>query len=164
MQTEIKKNLERELERVVNLKLKNQVFDVLLEQNTIELPHAMIEQEANRIHDEVHPHHGQPHQHTKEEMARFDEIAKRNVALGLLVAEIVKQHTLSVNASRVQDYLAKITAAYEDPAEVMKWYANNKRAQAEIEMHVLEDQVVEKLLEQVQVTNQMVSYNELVNS
>ena len=164
LQTEIKKNLERELERVVNLKLKNQLFDVLLEQNTIEIPHAMIEQEANRIHDEVHPHHGQPHQHTKEEMARFDEIAKRNVALGLLVAEIVKQHTLSVNASRVQDYLAKITAAYEDPAEVMKWYANNKRAQAEIEMHVLEDQVVEKLLEQVQVTHKMVSYNELVNS
>ena len=161
---EVKKNLERELERVVRLKLKNQVFDVLLKQNPLEIPGALIEREASRIHDEVHPHHGQSHSHTKEEMVQFNEPAKRNVALGLLVAELIKQHKLSINAERIQAYLNKMATAYEDPAAVMKWYANNKRAQAEVEMQILEEQLVEKLLENVQVTEKNISYHELINS
>lgn len=105
LQAEIRKNLERELERVISSKVKAQVFDTMLEQNAIEIPKALIEREANRIHDEVHPHHGHQHSHTKDEMAAFNDAAKRNVALGLLVAEVVKQRNISVDRSRVQALL-----------------------------------------------------------
>jgi len=163
LQAEIQKNLERELQRVISSKLKTQVFDKLLEQNALEIPKALIEREANRIHDEVHPHHGHNHSHTEGEMATFNEAAKRNVALGLLVAEVVKQHKISTDKTRVQSYLAQQASAYENPAEVMEWYAKNKRAYAEIEMQVLEDQVIETLLKDVQVTEKTVSYNELIS-
>jgi len=163
LHAEIRKNLGRELERVIYSKLKTQVFDKLLEQNVMEIPKALIEREANRIHDEVHPHHGHQHSHTEAEMASFNDAAKRNVALGLLVAEIVKQHKISADKERVQTYLTKLATAYEDPAEVMEWYSQNKRAYAEIEMQVLEEQVVESLLKDVQVTEKMLSYNELIS-
>ena len=140
------------------------MFDQLLAQNTMEIPKALIEREANRIHDEVHPHYGHNHAHTAEEMAVFTDAAKRNVALGLLVSEIVKQQKISASSERVQAHLAKLASSYEKPAEVLDWYSKNKRALAEIEMQVLEDQVVEKLLEGVTVAEKTLSYNELVNN
>ncbi len=163
LHAEIQKNLERELARVIDSKLKTQVFDKLLEQNSIEIPRALIEREASRIHDEVHPHHGHEHAHTESEMAAFNDAAKRNVALGLLVAAVVKQHNISTDKARVQSYLTKQASAYENPTEVMEWYAKNKRAYAEMEMQVLEDQVVEALLKNVHVAEKMMSYNELIS-
>jgi trigger factor len=160
---EIRKNLERELDRIIKAKLKNQVFDSLLEQNPLEIPKALIEREGKRIHDELHPHHaGQDHGHSAAEMAAFNEPAKRNVALGLLVAHLIKQYDIKVDQVRLQNYLTQLSANYENPSEVMAWYEKNKRAMSEIEMQVLEEQIVDKLLENVKVTEKTFSYNELI--
>ena len=59
-------------------------------------------------------------------------------------------------------FIANLSAAYENPAEVSKWYRENKNALAEVEMQVLEEQVMEKLLENVNITEKMLSYNELI--
>lgn len=162
LRVEIRNNLERELERIIKLKLKGQVFDKLLEQNELEIPKALIEREAGRIHDELHPHHkGHDHGHSEAEMAMFNDAAKRNVTLGILVGELVKQHKITPDNDRIQAYIASVSAAYENPAEVSKWYSSNKQALAEVQMQVLEEQVVEKLLEGVQVTEKLLSYQEL---
>lgn len=163
LQGEIRKNLEREMERVIQLKLKNKVFDKLLEQNAFEVPNALIKQEAARIHDNVHPHHGhEDHHHSEEEMAEFNKAAKRNVALGLLVSEIVKQSKISLDKEKVKAALARLIGVYEDPEKVAKWYENNQNAYAEIEMQVLEDQVVAELLKKTTLTEKKLSYNELI--
>ncbi|HEX2548306.1 MAG TPA: trigger factor [Gammaproteobacteria bacterium] len=161
---EVRKNLERELARVVKAKLKNQVFDHLIQQNPQEVPKALIEREAKRIHDELHPHHaGKPHNHSEAEMATFNDAAKRNVILGLLVGFMIKQHNILPDAERIKSQIEQLSSVYENPAEVMQWYANNKRAKADVEMQVLEEQLVEKLLEKVQITEKMMSYNELIS-
>lgn len=165
LRTEIQKNLERELDRLVKQKIKTKVFDQLLDQNTVEIPQALVEREAKRIHDELHPHHkGHDHGHTPAEMAVFNKAAERNVALGLLVGEYVKQNKITPNKDRIQTFIDAVAAAYENPSEVSKWYAGNKKALAEIEMQVLEEQVMEALLEGVQVTEKTLSYSELVSS
>ncbi|MHB1946799.1 MAG: trigger factor [Gammaproteobacteria bacterium] len=162
LRVEIRNNLERELDRVIKLKLKGQVFDKLLEQNALEIPKALIEREANRIHDELHPHHkGHDHGHTEAEMAQFNDAATRNVALGILVGEFIKESKITPDRERIKNHISSIAAAYENPSEVSKWYETNKRALAEVEMQVLEEQVVEKLLEGVQVTEKLLSYQEL---
>ncbi len=159
---EIRKNLEREGERIVKAKLKNQLFNKLSEQNTMEIPKGLIEREAKRIHDEVHPHHaGQDHGHSPAEMAVFNEPAKRNVTLGLLIGYLIKQHHILVNPERVQAHLAQLASIYQNPAEVITAYEKDKRAMAEIEMQVLEEQVVEKLLENITLTEKIVNYHEL---
>jgi FKBP-type peptidyl-prolyl cis-trans isomerase (trigger factor) len=160
--SEIKKNLQREGERIVKAKLKNQLFNKLFEQNTMEVPKALIEREAKRIHDEIHPHHaGQDHGHSPAEMAVFNDSAKRNVTLGLLIGYLIKQHHILVDPARVQAHLTQLASIYQNPAEVITAYEKNKRAMAEIEMHVLEEQVVEKLLENVTLTEKIVNYQEL---
>jgi trigger factor len=164
LRAEVRKNLDREVERVIKAKLKAQIFDHLLAQNEIEIPKALIEREAKRIHDEMHPHHAgeADHGHSEAEMAAFNEPAKRNVMLGLLVSEIIKQHSVTPDQQRIQAYITQLSSAYENPAEVAKWYLSNKRARAEIEMQVLEEQVTEKLLENIKITEKTLSYNELI--
>ncbi|MDR3477033.1 MAG: trigger factor [Gammaproteobacteria bacterium] len=161
---EIKKNLDREVERLISSKLKAKVFDLLVEQNPIEIPQSLIQQESKRIHDEMHPHHGHEHHHSADEMAEFDVAAKRNVTLGLLIGEFVKQEELKPDTKRVEEHLNKMASAYEKPSEVVKWYTGDKRRMAEIEMLVLEDQVIEKLLEGVAIKEKMLNYSELMKS
>lgn len=164
LQAEIKKNLERELARVIKAQLKKQVFDKFLEQNPIEIPKALIEREASRIHDELHPHHkGHQHDHSPEEMAQFNEAATRNVALGLLMAEFIKEHQIKADKEAVDAYVADLATVYENPAEVVAWYKNNKQAYNEAEMQVLEGLVLDKLLESTTVNEKTLSYSDLIS-
>ena len=165
LRSEIKKNLDREVERVINNKLKSQIFDILIKQNEVEVPAAMITQEAKRIHDEMHPHHaGQDHGHSQEEMSVFNDAAKRNVVLGLLIGELIKQHDLKPDSARVETHINKLASAYEKPEEVIKWYTSDKRRLNEVEMLLLEEQVLEKLLEKVKITEKVLDYNDLIKS
>lgn len=165
LRVEIRKNLERELDRVIKTKLKAKIFDLLLEQNPLEVPDALIEQEAKRIHDEMHPHHGgKDHGHSPEEMSEFNVAAKRNVLLGLLISEFVRQNNVTPDKARIQDHITKMASAYENPAEVIKWYASDKNRLAEIEMLILEEQVMEKLLEKSTVVEKMMKYQELISN
>jgi trigger factor len=165
LRTEIQKNLERELERVTAAKLKAKIFDLLITQNPLEVPEALVQQESKRIHDEMHPHHGgKEHNHSHAEMAEFDEAAKRNVILGLLVSEFVKQNKIKPERSRIEAHLNKLASAYENPAEVVKWYTSDRKRLAEIEMYILEEQVMDKLLEKSKVVEKQLPYSELVKN
>lgn len=164
LHAEIRNNLERELARMVKAKLKSQVFNALYEQNSVEVPKSLIEREAGRIHDQVHPHHGHEHDHTEAEMQQFNDAAKKNVVLGLLVGELIKQHNLTPDNDRVQAFINSHAAAYEKPEDVIKWYTTDKRRMAEVEMQVLEEQVIEKLLEGIQLPEKMLSYDDFAKS
>jgi trigger factor len=165
LRAEIRKNLEREVDRLVTTKMKNKVFDALIDQNPMDVPNALIEQEAKRIHDEVHPNHkGHDHQHSDEENEQFNQAAKRNVILGILIGEFVKKHELKADSKRVEAHLTSLAAAYENPSEVVKWYSSDRKRLAEIEMLILEEQLIEKLLENVKVTEKKLNYADLMAS
>ena len=97
-------------------------------------------------------------------MAEFNEAAKPNVVLGLLVSELIKQHKIAINKEKVETQINELSAMYENPTEVAKWYASDKKAHAQIEMQVLEEQLVEKILENSQIIEKMLTYNELITS
>ncbi len=163
LQSEVKKNLGMEVKRLIKAKFKSKVFNQLLEQNAIEIPKGMIEREASRLHDQMHPHHkGEDHGHSEQEMAMFNDGAKQNVTLGLLVGEIIKKHSLTVDIARVDTHIREMAAAYEKPEEIVNILLKDKKRRAEIEMQVLEEQVLEKLLEGVQVTEKSVPYADFV--
>jgi len=120
---QIRQSLETERTRLVNEKLKEQVFRELLEQNPIEVPASLVARESKNIHDEIYPQHQQHdhHQHSDAEMTTFNEIAKKRVALGLLIAEFSKQQQLKADKNRVLARIQEIASAYESPKEVMEW-------------------------------------------
>ena len=126
---QIRQTLELERTRLVKEKLKEQVFSHLLEQNPLEVPASMVAREAKNIHDEIYPNHQHHdhHQHSDDEMAAFNDIAKKRVALGLLIAEYAKQTQLKADKDRVLERIQEIASAYESPQEVIEWLSSDER-------------------------------------
>lgn len=162
LKEQIKQSLEQERTRLVNEKLKEQIFRQLIEQNPMDVPQSLVASEAKNIHDEVYSQHQDHdhHQHSDEEMGAFNDIAKKRVALGLLIAEYAKQANLKADKDRMQKRILEIAAAYENPQEVVAWLSDKSRLEG-IESQVLEDQVMEKLMEGIKVVEKPMSYAEL---
>jgi trigger factor len=159
---QIRHSLEQERDRLVKEKLKEQLFKQLLEQNPLEVPKALMLREAKNIHDEVYPQHQQHDhsQHSEDEMVAFNDVARKRVALGLLIAEFAKKQSLKPDAARVEARIVEIAAAYENPGEVVEWLSSDERLGG-IEAQVMEDQVLDKLMEGVSVSEKTMSYAEL---
>ncbi len=160
LRDQINQSLAQERDRLVKEKLKEQIFRQLLEQNAIDVPNSLVEREAKNIHDEIYPHQHDHHQHTNDEMSVFNDVAKKRVALGLLIAEYAKRNQLNTDKDKVSQRIQAIASVYENPKEVMEWLSGDERL-AGIEAQVLEDQVMEKLMEGVPVTEKLISYSEL---
>ncbi|OAI48489.1 hypothetical protein AYO45_04885 [Gammaproteobacteria bacterium SCGC AG-212-F23] len=165
LRNEIRKNLERELQRVIQAELKEKVLEILIKQNPItDIPQAMLDREAARIHDYMHPqHHGHAHEHTAQEQAVFATAAQRNLTVGLLLGHLIKQHQIVATREKISEHVATLASVYEDTEAATKWLLQDKQSRAEIEMHVLENQLIAKLLESVKIKEVSVSYNELMN-
>lgn len=159
---QIRQSLEQERDRLVKEKLKEQLFKQLLEQNPLDVPKALMLREAKNIHDEVYPQHQQHDhsQHSEDEMVAFNDVARKRVALGLLIAEFAKKQSLKPDAPRVEARILEIAAAYENPGEVVEWLSSGER-RGGIEAQVMEDQVLDKLMEGVSVSEKTMSYAEL---
>lgn len=159
---EIRKQLEFNLKRTEKSLLKESVFEKLMVQNPMDLPASLIAQEAKHLHDENCSTHGQ-HQHSPEDQGQFQEIAKKRLLLALLVGEVVTRHKLTPSPERIDHYIADLASAYEDPENYIQKIKADKQTMKEIESAVLEQLVVEKLLENVTITEKEVSYQELIN-
>ena len=91
----------------------------------------------------------------------FEEPARRRVALGLLMGQIVQAEGLKVDRERVQSRLSELAASYPNPDEVRRAYLHSQDAMRQIESAVLEDQVVDWILERAHVTERPMSFKEL---
>lgn len=163
LRAEIRKQLELNLKRSVKSLLKEQVFEKLIEQNPLEIPASLIKREAKHLHDEScsmeqHSHHN----HSPEDEAHFSEVAKKRIQLGLLVGEVASKNKLKPLPERVNDYLAEFASVYADSDEYVRRVKADKNKLKEIETFVLEDQIVEKLLENVSIVEKEVSYEKLI--
>jgi trigger factor len=157
---DVRANLERERTERVKVKVKNQVMDLLLEANPITLPQAMVTEEIEALRKQMIENLG-----GRSEIQLPDELfadsAQRRVALGLVVGEFVKQHEIRPDAERVRAAVESISASYDDPQAVIDYYYADRQRLAMVESVVLEDVVVEQVLEQLEVTDEPISFSEL---
>ena len=112
------------------------------------------------IHDEMYQHEHDHSGHSEDELDKFKDIAKKRVTLSLLLAELIKRNALKVDQALVTKRISEIASLYQEPSEVIKWLSANEQRQG-IESQVLEDQVINKLLENLNVIQKEMSYAEL---
>lgn len=160
LKAQIRSSLEQERDRLVQERLKEQLFTHLIDNNSIDVPSSLVQREASAIHDEMYRYEHDHSQHSEDELSKFSDVAKKRVTLSLLLAEIIKKHGLTPDPELVQKRIDQIAALYQDSAEVMKWLSADKQRQG-IESQVLEDQVVNKLIENLHVIQKEMSYADL---
>ncbi|MFZ7305766.1 trigger factor [Avibacterium avium] len=164
LRAEIAKNMQRELKNALAARLKNQVVEGLVEQNQIDVPAAAVEQEIDVLRQQAAQRFG-GNQQQAAQLPRelFEEQAKRRVQVGLLLAEVIASNKLSVDEAKVNAMIDEIASAYEQPAEVVEYYKNNKELMNNIRNAVLEEQAVDAILEKAQVSEKAASFDEVMN-
>jgi trigger factor len=164
--TEIRKNMELELENALQANLKSTAMDGLADANDILVPSALIKEETQRLKQEMIQQYGQG-QALDLDLSTipddpFSDQAIKRVKLGLLVSEIVKSNEMSADDDRVREEIKKIATTYEQSEEVENYYLQNQEALNGLQMKVLEDQVVDLIIEKAKVKVATKSYKEVM--
>jgi trigger factor len=166
LRTEVSTNMTRELTQAVKAKVKEQVIEGLLEANDVEIPKALITQEIEVLRKQAMQRFaGQMDPNNMPELPAdmFEEQAKRRVKVGLLLGEVIKINELKVDENKVNELIASAASAYEDPKEVIEYYATNKELNQQMQNVALEEQAVELLLESAKVKSKKASFKDIMN-
>ncbi len=161
---EVRANMERELDFALKAKVKDQVIEGLRTHNQVELPSALVEEEAERLSKAAAERMKSWGQKPASVLptALFKEEAEKRVALGLIMNRIIEQFQLKVDPDRVKIMVEKMASIYENPDEIVKMFFQHKERMAEIEQVVLEEQVVDKVLELAKVKEEIKSFEEVM--
>lgn len=164
LKTEVRKNMERELAQTVKNKIKEQAINGLVEQNNIDVPSALIDQEVQVLRQQAVQRFG-GNADSAPELPRelFEEQAKRRVVVGLLLGEVIKTEELKADDEKVKALINEMASAYEDPTEVVAYYEGNEQMMNNMRNVALEEQAIDAILAKAQVSEKAVGFNELMN-
>jgi len=146
---------------MIRTRLRSQVLEALYRDNPIELPRAMVEDQVQQLQIEAARRIGAREVSQVPPRDPFVEPARKRVALGLLMGQIVQTQGLKVERQRVNERLDRLVEAYPDPEEARRAYQQNPDAMRQIESAALEDQVVDWVLAQARISERAMSFAQL---
>ncbi|MFA7291698.1 MAG: trigger factor [Rhodocyclaceae bacterium] len=165
MREEITGNLQREVKKRIQSKIKDQVMDAIIKANPIDIPNALIEMEIHRLMENARRDMEQRGMKVNDFPMQpdwFAEQAKRRVTLGLVLAELVKEKELHAKPEQVKAIVDEAAQSYEHPEEVVRWYYAQPQRLQELEGVAIEDNVVAWVLNTAKVTDKAVAFDELM--
>lgn len=161
LRSEVRANMERELAEAIRQKLRGQVLEGLLEANPIELPRQLVEEQIQELQVEMLRRAGVRDAKQLPPREPFEQPARRRVALGLLMSELVRNAALKVSREAVQEKLNEIAGSYSNPEEVRRAYLQNAEMMRQIESQVLEQQAIDWVIGQAKVSEKPSSFSEI---
>lgn len=166
LRADVAKNMRQELKQKLRSVTKERVMDVLIAANPMDIPKALVNQEAERMKQQMVQDMQQRGQSSGVDLpaSLFEEPARRRVHLGLLVAEIIAQNKLQAEEDKLREVIAEFAESYEDPQEVIDYYMQDQNARKSIENLVLENEVVDWALGQVEVNDETKSFSEVMEN
>ncbi len=165
LRSEVRKNMERELAERIRAETKTRTFDALIKTNEVAVPRALVNQEISTLQaDALRQMGSNDPKQVPPARERFETLARRRVAVGLLIQELLKQHKIRLDQSRVDQRVKEIAAPYEKPDEAAQYYRGNRGMMAQIEAAVLEDQVVDFIVEHAMRKTQTLTFKEFMGA
>ena len=161
LRSEVRANMERELNEAIRQKMRGQVLEGLFTQNPLELPRQLVEETIQELQVEMLRRAGVRDAKQLPPREPFEPPARRRVALGLLMSELVRSAGLKVSREAVQEKLNELAGSYSNPDEVRRTYLQNAEMMRQIESQVLEQQAIDWVLGQAKVTEKPSSFAEI---
>lgn len=162
LRSDIKDNMIREMTQTVRNRLKDSVMDQLYQKHALDVPQALINEEIKRLKEQATASGSQ-----QGDISFPDEIfaddAKKRVSLGLIVGNIIRDNDIQLDPERVETTLDELAASYEDKDEFKQYYRSNREQMSGVEAMVMEAQVVDWTLDQMQVTDDSMTFDTLMN-
>jgi trigger factor len=165
MRTEVKANVEREVRKRLGGQLKAQAMQALVDATRVDLPKSLVGLEARRLVAGARADleaRGLKMEDVPVDPQVFESQAQRRVALGLIVAELVKRFDLGAKPEQVRRLVEEHAESYEQPTEVVKWFYTQPERLAEFEGLAVEENVIDWVLKQARVVDRPVAFDELM--
>ena len=159
---DVKNNLERELSKKLQELVKDAVMNAVLDIVSVTPPNALVDNEVEHLM--------KPYIETaKRQKIKLEDLhgvrdglqeqARRRVCLGLIVNKIIDANNITVDNTKVRTAVENLAVNYETPEEVVNWYYADKNRLQDVQQMVLENQIVDWLLAQATVTEEILSFN-----
>ena len=163
LRAEVRENMERELEQAVRGRLKAQVIQQLLAANPVTVPRALVDAEIRDMQAELLRSSGQRDARQLPGRERFEPGAKRRVALGLILSEVIRRAGIQPDAGKMQKRLDELVSTYAEPDEARRQYLQNDAATRQLQMSVLEEQAIDWVVGAARVKDQPGSFKDIMN-
>ena len=167
LRADIRKNLEREVKLRLLSRNKQSVMDALVAVAELDLPKASVQSEIERLLEGARADLKKRGIKDAEKAEIPEDIfrpqAERRVRMGLVVAELVRANNLQARPEQIKAYIDELSASYEKPADVVRWYYSDRQRMAEAEAVVIESNVTEFVMTKAQITEKEISFDDLMS-
>ena len=162
LRAELRANMERELNERLRVATRRAAFDALLRSNRIDVPSVLVQEETAAMQAEAMQRLGLDDVDKAPPASTFEKNARRRVALGLLVREMISEHGIELDRGRVSERIAELSAPYEEAERVAQAYRGSPEMMSQVESGVLEDQVADYIIEHCKSREKNVSFKEFM--
>jgi trigger factor len=167
MRAEVRTNVEREVKKRVEARLKAQALQLLLDSAPLELPKSLVQMETQHLVEQAVSElqaKGLKLEKLPFDPQAFEASAKRRVALGLIIGELARAEKLQPKPAEVRALIEAESQSYEHPVEVVKWFYMQPQRLSEMEGLALESNVVQWVLSKAKVEDKPVAFDELMGA
>lgn len=167
MKAEVTESLKQEVAKRVSAKLKEQVFQALVESADFEIPRVLLGSEINRMIETTTQNlkqRGADLSAIKLEPAMFEDQAKRSTKLRLILGELINTNGLHANADQIRAMVDVFSQSFERPSDVVTWYYADPKRLDEPSALATEENAVAWVLSKVKVTDKKVKFDDLMGN
>jgi trigger factor len=165
MRSEVRINVEREVEARIRARLKEQVFQALLDRSSLDVPQSLVEMEMRNLAQAAQRDLESRGIKMKDMPLPADILksqADRRVRLGLILGEVVRAQSLQAKPEQVLAAVEHHAKSFEQPQEVVKWYYSSPERLQEFESAAIEQNVVDWALSVARVEDKPTVLEELM--
>ncbi|MDD2932553.1 MAG: trigger factor [Methylotenera sp.] len=167
MKAEISESLDQEVAKRVSAKLKEQVFQALVDNAEFEIPRIILESEVNRMMQTTEQNlkqRGADLGNITLEPSMFEDQAKRSAKLRLVLGELINTNSLHASADQVRAMVDVFSQSFERPADVVTWYYADPKRLDEPSALATEENAVAWVLSKAKVSDKKVKFDDLMGN
>jgi trigger factor len=167
MRDEIRSNLINEVSRRLKARNKDAAMAALLKVARFDVPKVLVDEEVQILIQQTAQDmesRGMKMKGVSLPPELFMERGEKRVKLGLILAHLVQKHDLTAKSEQVKSFIQEYAQSFDQPEEVIRWYASDPSRMQEVEHIVMEENVVTWTLGQAKTTEKKAVFNELMGS
>jgi len=162
---EIRSSMQGELDQALKDMTKTKVLDLIYAENPIDVPAAMVESSLNDMMTQFQNNLAAQGKHFPDmDRSVFEPAARRKATLSMLLSDIARKQAFVADATQVKAQVERLAESYDDPGEVVRWYYADRSRLANVEAMVVEDMVIDWILDNAKVTDNSLSFDEVMQS
>ncbi len=160
LRAEVRRGMERELAEQVRAQARESVLEALYRANPLELPKVLVDEQVQELQAQMQRRMGAQAGQAPASGV-FEEPARKRVALGLIIGELVRANQIKPERQQVEARLAAAVQGSRDPEQLRRQYVQSREAMQQLEAGALEDAAISFVLSQATAIEKPSNFSEL---